>query len=520
LNSFDALDLIEPLRRAIAKERFEKPTEIQAQAIPPLLAGEDVLGVAQTGTGKTAAFLLPVLQGLAGIERRGKPRIRALILSPTRELAAQIDESCGAYSRYLPFKHMVMYGGVSQRPQVDKLRNGIDILVATPGRLLDLHGQGFLDFRDINYFILDEADRMLDMGFIRDIRKILALLPDARQNMLFSATMPDSIAKLAGSFLSSPVRVEVTPQSTAVERIEQHVMFVDRPNKKHLLCQIMQDSAVTSAIIFTRTKHGADRVARILNKANLSAAAIHGNKSQGARLRALNGFRSGDVLALVATDIAARGIDVDRVSHVINHDIPNISETYVHRIGRTGRAGREGVAISFCDETETIYLRDIQRLIGTELHVIDDHQWHHPDAIPTPENCIRNKAKTKAMKAEQGRRGGRGRPNAKDSSEAQGAQGDPKAGRGDPDDSGNRPGRGRRRSGRSGAQGRRNDGNQASADGKRSGGGQSRSGGQGPKGQGAQDNGGARGGQQSRRRRRRRSGSSGGPNGPRNSSSD
>ena len=382
MNSFDALELIEPLRKSIAEQNYHTPTPIQAQAIPPLLEGKDVLGCAQTGTGKTAAFLLPILQRLASEKPQGKRKIRALILSPTRELALQIGDCCDAYSKYLPLRYVTIFGGVSQNPQVDALRRGVDILVATPGRLLDLHGQGLLKLGTVEYFVLDEADRMLDMGFIRDIRRILAQLPDEKQNLLFSATMPDSIVKLASDFLTEPVRVEVHPQSSAVELITQTVMFVDRPDKKRLLVHLLKTENIYSAVVFTRTKHGADRVARILNKNDISASAIHGNKSQGARQRALAGFKSGDVQILVATDIASRGIDVDGVSHVINHDLPNIPESYVHRIGRTGRAGHDGIAISFCDESESEYLRDIEKLIETRIERVTDHEWHHEPAIP------------------------------------------------------------------------------------------------------------------------------------------
>jgi ATP-dependent RNA helicase RhlE len=384
LTSFASLELIEPLQRAVAAENYETPTPIQAKAIPPLLEGHDVLGCAQTGTGKTAAFLLPVLQHLANNPQQGKPRIRGLVLTPTRELAAQIGDSFEVYSRFLDLHHLVIFGGVNQRPQVSKLRRGVDVLVATPGRLLDLHNQGFIDFNYVEFFVLDEADRMLDMGFIPDIRRVLALLPDDRQNLLFSATMPNSIVKLASGFLDNPVRVEVDPQSTTVERIVQKIMFVAKPNKKRLLRELLRDPDIESAIVFTRTKHGANRVVKELDRAGVQAAAIHGNKSQGARTRALAGFKSGDIRVLVATDIASRGIDVDGVSHVFNYDLPNISESYVHRIGRTGRAGREGIAIAFCDESETPYLRDIERLTGKPLEVVEDHEWHFPEAIPRP----------------------------------------------------------------------------------------------------------------------------------------
>ena len=383
MTSFESLDLIEPIQRALADENYVTPTPIQAAAIPPLLEGKDVLGCAQTGTGKTAAFLLPTLQKLAATPQSGKPLIRALVLTPTRELAAQIGESFDSYSRYLPLRHRVIFGGVNQRPQVSDLRRGIDVLVATPGRLLDLHGQGHIDLGHVEFFVLDEADRMLDMGFIHDIRRVLRVLPNRRQNLLFSATMPNSIVKLASGFLTDPVKVEVDRQSTTVESIVQQVMFVDKGNKKWLLRHLLQGDEVESAIVFTRTKHGANRVVKELARGEIEAAAIHGNKSQGARTRALAGFKAGTIRVLVATDIASRGIDVDGVSHVFNYDLPNIAESYVHRIGRTGRAGKEGIAIAFCDESESDYLRDIERLTGTRLEVIDDHEWHFPRAIPS-----------------------------------------------------------------------------------------------------------------------------------------
>ncbi len=380
---FDTLDLASELLRAIEEEGYETPTPIQAQSIPALLEGRDMLGCAQTGTGKTAAFLLPILQHLIEDPTAGKPVPRALILSPTRELAAQIGKSFEAYAKFVNLRQLTIFGGVNQRPQVTALRRGVDVIVATPGRLLDLHGQGFIDFRDIEFFVLDEADRMLDMGFIRDIRKVLEMLPSERQNLLFSATMPNSIVKLASAFLHDPVRVEVDPQSTTVERIEQSVMFVEREHKKDLLRELLRGDEIESAIVFTRTKHGANRVVKQLSREGVNAAAIHGNKSQSARERALAGFKSGDVRVLVATDIASRGIDVDGISHVINYELPNISESYVHRIGRTGRAGREGIAIAFCDDTESDYLRDIEKLTGQPLRVVDDHEWHFPAAIPS-----------------------------------------------------------------------------------------------------------------------------------------
>ncbi len=380
--NFKDLNLIPSLLDAIDDAGYETPTPIQAQAIPPLLEGRDVLGCAQTGTGKTAAFSLPVLQHLAENPTRGKAKVRALVLTPTRELAAQIGESFASYGDYLRLKHIVIFGGVNQNPQVRALRAGIDILVATPGRLLDLMGQGEIDLSDVEFFVLDEADRMLDMGFIHDIKRVLKVLPKQRQNLLFSATMPKTIADLAGTFLDNPVTVEVTPQSTTVERIEQKVMFVERADKKRLLADLIHNLDVDRAIVFTRTKHGANRLVKQLDRQDIKAAAIHGNKSQSARTRALNGFREGEIPILVATDIASRGIDVDDVTHVFNYDLPNEPESYVHRIGRTGRAGREGLAISFCDETEGAYLRAIEKITGDLIPVDSEHDYHFAAAIP------------------------------------------------------------------------------------------------------------------------------------------
>jgi ATP-dependent RNA helicase RhlE len=377
LTLFSDLDLIPPLQRALTKEGYERPTPIQAQAIPPLLDGRDVLGCAQTGTGKTAAFTLPVLQHLdESRPPRGKRPIRALVLTPTRELAAQIGASVGSYGRYLKLRHTVIFGGVKANPQIRDLRAGIDMLIATPGRLLDLMGQGHLSLREVEFFVLDEADRMLDMGFIHDVRRVLAELPSDRQNLLFSATMPPRVVELASSFLHEPVSVEVTPTATTVETIDQSVRFVERTDKPLLLIDLLQGAEVQSAIVFTRTKHGANRLTKKLDRAGVEAAAIHGNKSQAARTRALAGFRKGTVRVLVATDIAARGLDVDDVTHVFNYDLPNEPESYVHRIGRTARAGRDGVAISFCDASETDYLRDIERLTDQSIPVVEDHPYH------------------------------------------------------------------------------------------------------------------------------------------------
>lgn len=409
MNSFENIGLIEPLQRAIAEANYSHMTPIQAEAIPPLLDGKDVMGCAQTGTGKTAAFLLPIIQKIMTSTRPKRWGIRALILSPTRELAAQINESLAIFSKYLRLSHLVIFGGVSQKPQVELLERGVDVLVATPGRLLDLHGQGIIAFNKIEFFVLDEADCMLDMGFIHDIKKVLAKLPSKRQNLLFSATMPKPIIDFAHTFLDSPVSVEVAPQSTTAEKIQQSVMFVERPNKKRLLAHLLIESEVESAIVFTRTKHGANRVVKDLGKVGIEAVAIHGNKSQGARTRALSAFKSRTIRVLVATDIAARGIDVSKVSHVFNYDLPNVSETYVHRIGRTARAGRAGFAIAFCDESESEYLRNIERLIGQSIEIIHEHKWHYPEAIPKPRDPKQRQSR-KAPPRNQRRRGSTNAP--------------------------------------------------------------------------------------------------------------
>jgi len=370
--SFSELALVEPIQRALRAESYERPTPIQAQAIPHLLAGRDLLGIAQTGTGKTAAFALPILQRLAA-NRVPAPRhsMRALVLTPTRELALQIADSFRAYGRHLGLRTAVIFGGVGQGPQVDALRRGIDVLVATPGRLLDLHRQGHVRFDGVTAFVLDEADRMLDMGFIHDIRRIVPLLPKSRQSLLFSATMPGEIGRLTGTLLKDPVRVEVTPAATTVERIDQRVMFVDANNKRALLAALLGDRSIARALVFTRTKQGANRVAEGLTKGGIHAEAIHGNKSQGARQRALGNFRDGRTRVLVATDIAARGIDIDGITHVINFELPNVPESYVHRIGRTARAGADGIAISFCDRSEKAYLREIERLTRHKIAVAE-----------------------------------------------------------------------------------------------------------------------------------------------------
>ncbi len=384
MTTFQSLGLTDTLLRAVESEGYESPTPVQQQSIPPLLAGRDVLGVAQTGTGKTAAFTLPVLQIMDRNKPRGKRHIRALILSPTRELAAQIDERLGAYSEHMDVRHRVIFGGVNQNPQVRALQRGLDVLVATPGRLLDLVGQGHIDLSRIEFFVLDEADRMLDMGFINDIKKVLKLLPNRRQNLLFSATMPKSIATLAGSFLNDAVMVDVSPKEMTVDRIQQKIMFVRKADKRRLIVKLIKEQKVKCGIVFTRTKHGANRLVKQLDQSHISAAAIHGNKSQGARTKALAGFKNGSIPILVATDIASRGIDVEGITHVFNYDLPNIPESYVHRIGRTARAGRSGVAYAFCDDSESGYLVGIQNLIGMEIPVETQNPFHFEGAIPKP----------------------------------------------------------------------------------------------------------------------------------------
>lgn len=375
--SFKELGVTDPILRAIEAEGYTQPTPIQQQAIPILMRGKDLLGCAQTGTGKTAAFAIPILQHLM-LDRQksnGPRKIRALIVTPTRELAIQIGDSFTTYGKFTGIKNTVIFGGVKQHAQTMALRHGIDALVATPGRLLDLMNQGFISMRDIKYFVLDEADRMLDMGFIHDIRKIIAQLPVKRQSLFFSATMPREIIELSGKILGNPEKVIVTPEQTTAERVEQSVYFVSKNAKPKLLIHILQNENVNSAIIFSRTKHGANRIVKELAKADIPANAIHGNKSQGARQLALGNFKNGHTRVLVATDIASRGIDVDELSHVINYDLPNIPETYVHRIGRTGRANASGIALSFCDQEEMTYLRDIQKLIDQQIEVVTDHPY-------------------------------------------------------------------------------------------------------------------------------------------------
>lgn len=374
--TFSELNLISPILKALETEGYKNPTPIQEQSIPILLQGKDLLGCAQTGTGKTAAFAIPILQLLdAAHAERNHKAIKVLVLTPTRELAIQIADSFAAYGRNLSLKHTVIFGGVPQGAQVQTLQRGVDILVATPGRLLDLIGQRYISLKDIGIFVLDEADRMLDMGFIHDVRRVVALLPQKRQTLFFSATMPPEIQKLANSILVNPEKVEVTPVSSTADTVTQSVYFVDKKDKKKLLEYVLEDKKIGRVLVFTRTKHGADKVVKDLNKHGITAEAIHGNKSQNARQRALNNFKDAKIRVLVATDIAARGIDVDMLSHVINFEIPEVPETYVHRIGRTGRAGASGIALSFCDEEEKADWRNIIKLIGKQIPTVDNHPY-------------------------------------------------------------------------------------------------------------------------------------------------
>jgi ATP-dependent RNA helicase RhlE len=384
---FSDLNLIDPLMRAITQEGYTSPTPIQQEAIPHVLEGRDLLGCAQTGTGKTAAFALPIIQRLVTrpVQNQSQRRaIRALILSPTRELASQITERFNAYGKHTGLRTAVIFGGVGQNPQVSALRRGVDILVATPGRLIDLMNQGHVRLNQLEIFVLDEADRMLDMGFIHDVRRVVKALPQRRQSLLFSATMPKDIQELADTLLNEPARVEVTPQATTVERIEQSVYFVSKQDKRELLGHLLADRALRRVLIFTRTKHAANKLAIHLSGDGVRSDAIHGDKSQSARERALADFKSGRIRALVATDLASRGIDVDDVTHVINYDLPNEPESYVHRIGRTARAGANGIAISFCDNEERPYLRDIERTIRLRVPVIAEHPYTANANAPRP----------------------------------------------------------------------------------------------------------------------------------------
>ena len=374
---FENLEIIEPILKALKEEGYTSPTPIQEKSIPHLIKGRDILGCAQTGTGKTAAFAIPVLQNIVlnGESENGPKQIKALILAPTRELAIQIEESFTAYGKHLNIKNLVIFGGVPQNPQTRALKQGVDVLIATPGRLIDLINQKFIDLQYVKYFILDEADRMLDMGMINDVKKIIAKLPKVRQNMLFSATMPKEVSNLVDSILKNPVNVEVAPVSSTVDRISQEVYFVSKKNKKSLLIDILKDESITSVLVFSRTKRGANVITKELISAGIEAQAIHGDKSQNQRQLALSNFKEGKIRVLVATDIAARGIDVDELSHVINFDLPEVPETYVHRIGRTGRAGHDGASISFCCEEEKDLLRYIEKLIAKKIPVIEGHPY-------------------------------------------------------------------------------------------------------------------------------------------------
>ena len=383
--TFAQLGLCPPILKALAEEGYESPSPIQEKAIPPALDGRDVLGCAQTGTGKTCAFAAPILQRLDGEKVSGRP-IRALVLTPTRELALQIQESFAAYGRHLPLRSAVIFGGVGQAPQVEQLKKGVDILVATPGRLGDLYGQKLIDLSRLEIFVLDEADRMLDMGFIHDVRRILGWLPRQKQTLFFSATMPPEVRGLVDGLLVNPVKVAVNPVSSPVEIIDQKLYFVDRGNKTRLLAHLIRELDVKNALVFTRTKHGANKVAGDLAKAGITAAAIHGNKSQTARQQALADFKAGRVQALVATDIAARGLDIEELSHVFNYNLPDVPETYVHRIGRTGRAGHGGTAVSFCDINEKEELKAIEKLIGKAVPVVANHPWPMEILEPAPKD--------------------------------------------------------------------------------------------------------------------------------------
>ena len=379
--TFEDLNIIDPVLKALRKEEYSIPTPVQGKAIPLILNRKDVLGSAQTGTGKTAAFAIPIIQHLYHEKKRNaeRPRTKALVITPTRELAIQIGESFSTYGRYTNIRNTVIFGGVKQGPQEVVLRKGVDVLVATPGRLLDLINQGIITLKHIEYFVLDEADRMLDMGFIHDIKKIIALLPQKRQSLFFSATMPTNIVNLSQSILHKPVKVEVAPQSSTADTIQQKVYYTNKADKKDLLVHILKDESINQVLLFSRTKHGADKIARNLKKKNINAAAIHGDKAQNQRQKALEGFKAGKTRVLVATDIAARGIDIEKLSYVINYDIPNESETYVHRIGRSGRAGLSGNAISLCEPEENAFIKSIEKLIKKQIHIVKDNPFPQTD---------------------------------------------------------------------------------------------------------------------------------------------
>ena len=407
---FEDLPLSKSIQRAVFEEGYTQPTPIQEQSIPLVLAGKDLIGCAQTGTGKTAAFAIPIIHQLhriVGSSKKAK-EIRALIVTPTRELAVQIGQSFDTYGKYTNLVQLTIFGGVSQVPQVDALRKGVDVLVATPGRLLDLHKQGFIDLDHLHTLVLDEADQMLDMGFINDVKKIVKLTPKNRQTLLFSATMPMAIRELAEMFLKDPEKIEVSPVSSTAENVEQHVYFVEKGEKRNLLYHLIKNQNLSDVLVFSRTKHGADNVVKALRKKDIPAEAIHGDKSQNARQRVLDAFKNKEVGVLVATDIAARGIDIDQLPYVINFDLPNIPETYVHRIGRTGRAGNEGIAISFCSKDEHQYWKDIQKLIKVDVKIISDHPypWHsgNPETAPggstKPNNSNRSGGAHKSRKSD------------------------------------------------------------------------------------------------------------------------
>ena len=435
--SFEKLNLIEPILRALKTEGYTTPTPIQEQSIPIILQQKDLLGCAQTGTGKTAAFAIPILQLLYNdrLQHKEQKTIKALILTPTRELAIQIGESFTAYGKHTGLKQIVVFGGVSQNPQADAIRRGVDILVATPGRLLDLMQQRIVHLDHIKMLVLDEADRMLDMGFVNDVKKIIAKVPSKRQTLFFSATMPKEIQTLADTILTRPEKVEVTPVSSTADTIQQQLFYVEKNDKRALLNHILKDKEIKTALVFTRTKHGADKVVKDLVKVGITAEAIHGNKSQNARQRALTNFKNRTTRVLIATDIAARGIDIDELTHVINYELPNVPETYVHRIGRTGRAGASGIALSFCDAEELPFLKDIHKLIAKQIPVNEEHPYPM-----SPQSMV---AKAEAAKSAGG--GGRG--------------GAPKRGRG----YGNKD-RGRAGSGGSGMSGARSGGSRGRRD--------------------------------------------------------
>jgi ATP-dependent RNA helicase RhlE len=414
---FNQLQLIEPLLRAVRAEGYTEPSPIQEQAIPHVLAGRDLLGCAQTGTGKTAAFALPILQRLVAQKADGARHIRVLVLTPTRELASQIGDSFTTYGKFTNMRQITIFGGVNQGPQVDKLRRGAEILVATPGRLLDLMGQGYVKLDRLDVLVLDEADRMLDMGFIHDVRRVIATLPTKRQTLLFSATLPAEIQSLADIILNDPVYVAVTPPATTVEMISQSIFFVEKPDKPALLEHLLRDGSIKRVLVFTRTKHGADKVVKQLRRSSVFAEAIHGNKSQSAREKALANFKAGTTRVLVATDIAARGIDIDEITHVINYDLPNEPESYVHRIGRTGRAGAAGIAYSFCDADERPYLIDIERLIRLHIPKATGHPYASKLGLPPvtdlsprgrnqPRNQTQNQGQHRSQPGSQPRRYG------------------------------------------------------------------------------------------------------------------